>query len=51
MKDKEMKRNTVSVMRLTIKVVMILAFLAIWASVAAGMTDGFDDNVRFFSMT
>lgn len=48
MKDKEMKRNTVSVMRLTIKVVMILAFLAIWASVAAGMTDGFDDNVRFF---
>ena len=48
MKDKEMKRNTVSVMRITIKVVMILAFLAIWASVAAGMTDGFDDNVRFF---
>ena len=44
MKDKEMKRNTVSVMRITIKVVMILAFLAIWASVAAGMTDGFDDK-------
>ena len=50
MKDKEMKRNTVSVMRITIKVVMILAFLAIWASVAAGPMVSMITS-DFFSMT